>query len=344
MKRLCALLLACALLGGCASVLAVGGQRQYSASFLSLFDTVTIVAGYADSEEAFRAQAQEIYDELLLYHRLFDIYGEYEGISSLKTVNDSAGVAPVTVDSAIIALLKDCRAYYEASGGRVNVCMGAVLALWREAREEGMNDPANARLPDEAALRAAAEHADFDDVVIDEAASTVFLADPLLRLDVGAVAKGWAAQRVIESAPEGTLLSVGGNVCANEAKADGSPWRIGVEDPNGGDPLCTLALRRGSVVSSGDYQRFYRVNGRNYHHIIDPRTLYPADLWRAVTVLCPDSGDADALSTALFLMDKEEGEALLTRFGAEAMWVGANGEIAYSDGFSTNDNEAEVDP
>lgn len=334
MRRLCALLLACALLGGCASVLAVGGQRQYSACFLSLFDTVTTVVGYADSEDAFRTQAQKIYDDLLFYHRLFDIYEEYEGITNLKTVNDSAGIAPVTVDKEIIALLKDCRSYYEAGGGRVNVCMGAVLTLWRDAREEGRTDPANARLPDEAALRAAAEHMDFDDVVIDEAASTVFLADPLLRLDVGAVAKGWAAQRVIERAPEGILLSVGGNVCANGARSDSSPWRIGIEDPNGGESLCTLALRQGSVVSSGDYQRFYQVNGRNYHHIIDPNTLYPAAFWRAVTVLCPDSGDADALSTALFLMDREAGERLLTRFDAEAMWVGANGEIAYSEGFA----------
>lgn len=333
MKRLCALLIACVLLSGCAAVLASGGERQFSASFLDLFDTVTTVTGYAESEAAFRAQAQKIHDDLLSYHRLFDIYNEYPGMHNLKTINDNAGIAPVQVDKEIIALLKACRNYWEMSGGGVNICMGSVLSLWHDAREAALNDPAGARMPDGQALRAAARHADFDDLQIDEAASTVFLADPLLRLDVGAVAKGWAAQRVCERVPEETLVSVGGNICANGPKADGVPWRIGVQNPDGGAPLCVLALKKGSIVSSGDYQRCFWVDGERCHHIIDPASLHPAKLWHAVTVLCPDSGDGDALSTALFLMDRKAGEALLSRFDAEALWVGADGEISASDGF-----------
>ena len=87
------------------------------------------------------------------------------------------------------------------------------------------------------------------------------------------------------------------------------------------------------MVTSGDYQRYFTVDGVTYHHIIDPDTLYPADHWRSVTILCPDSGLADALSTALFTLPQQEGQALLDAFGAQAMWVQPDGGILYSPGF-----------
>ena len=333
MKRiLCLLLILCLSLSGCAQE---PQQKQYNATFLTLFDTVTTVVGKAASEEEFKAKAQSVHDELEKYHQCFDIYNEYPEINNLKTVNDQAGIGPVTVDPVVIDLLQDCKTYYELTLGTVNVAMGSVLALWHNAREHGFNDPANAVLPDEENLREAALHTDISKVIIDEEASTVYLEDPDMRLDVGAVAKGWAAQRVSEVAPEGLLISVGGNVCATGPKdAQGTAWVVGVQDPQGGDAyLHTLYLKKGSIVTSGDYQRAYMVDGKLYHHIIDPNTLYPGRHWRAVTVVCEDSGLADALSTALFLLPLEEGQALLEKSGAEAMWVDAEGNQFYSPGF-----------
>ena len=338
MKRLlCVLLLAC-VLSGCASGSTQPEQKQYTASFLDVFDTVTSIVGKADGEEAFREKTAGIHDELRKYHQLFDIYKGYDGINNLKTVNDNAGIAPVTVDKAIIALLKDCKAYYELTCGMVNPAMGSVLQLWHVARNDGINDPANAYLPKAEKLEEAARHMDFSNVIIDEAASTVYLSDPDARLDVGAVAKGWSAQRVAENAPAGLLLSVGGNVCATGPKDEnGTPWVVGIQDPNGGDQyLHTLYLTEGSLVTSGDYQRAYVVDGELYHHIIDPNTLYPSTYWRSVTILCDDSGLADALSTALFLLPLEEGQAILEQTGAQAMWVDRNGEQFYSPGFQDN--------
>lgn len=335
MKRLLATLLCVLLLGGCASVPKEPELKKYNASFLTLFDTVTTITGFAESEEAFTVTAQAIHDDLLYYHQLFDIYNDYEGIHNLKTVNDNAGIAPVTVDPVVIELLTDCRSYYEATGGKVNVAMGSVLELWHIARNEGLDDPANAYLPDMAQLEAAAEHTSFDGVIIDREEGTVYLADPEMRLDVGAVAKGWSVQRVCEKAPEGLLISVGGNVCATGPKDEnGTPWVIGVQDPDGGsDYLHTLYLTEGSMVTSGDYQRAYLVDGEIYHHIIDPDTLYPSKYWRSVTVSCLDSGLADALSTALFVLPLEAGQTLLDALGAKAMWVAADGSILYSEGF-----------
>ena len=333
MKRFLAILTLVSLfLTGCADP--EPQQKQYTATFLDVFDTVTTIVGRSDNQEDFEAAAQIVHDELLFYHRLFDIYNTYDGISNLKTVNDQAGIAPVTVDETIIQLLLDCKAYYTATGGRVNAFMGSVLQLWHEARNDGLDDPVHAYLPDADALAEAASHTDPNAVIIDEAASTVYIADPQLRLDVGAIAKGWAAQQVTKNAPTGLLISVGGNVCATGPKdASGTPWVVGIQDPDGGDYLHTLYVTGGSIVTSGDYQRAYAVDGVVYHHIIDPDTLYPSLHWRSVTIVCADSALADALSTALFLLPLEEGQQLLTTMGAEAMWVNARGEIFYSPGF-----------
>ena len=333
MKRFLALaLILPLLLCGCTG--AGEGQKQYSATFLTVFDTVTTIVGRDTSEAAFSEKAQAVHDDLLHYHQLFDIYNEYEGLNNLKTINDHPGQA-VAVDRAVIDLLIDCKLYDKLTDGRVNAAMGSVLYLWHEAREDGLNDMANAYLPDSEALAEAARHTSWDSVVIDAEKSTVTITDPMLRLDVGAIAKGWSVQRAAENAPAGLLISVGGNVCATGPKdSSGTPWVVGVQDPDGGENyLHTLYLTKGSMVTSGDYQRAYLVDGEIYHHIIDPDTLYPGKLWRAVTVVCPDSGLADALSTALFLLPRDAGQKLLDACESKAMWIDADGEIFYSEGF-----------
>ena len=334
MKRAAALLLSlCVLLSGCA-ILGQPAEKQYTATFLDLFDTVTTVVGFAPTEQAFQEKVQPIHDELLKYHQFFDIYEDYEGIPNLKTVNDRAGIAPVVVDEALLELLTDCKAYYELTDGKVNAAMGSVLRLWHDARNEGINDPVNARLPEAEALKQAAEHTDFEKIVIDPEKGTVFITDPQMSLDVGAIAKGWAAQRVAEAAPKGMLISVGGNVCATGPKDDkGTPWIIGIQNPDGGEYLHTIYVSGGAVVTSGDYQRTYMVDGKPYHHIIDPDTQMPAAYWRSVTVVCEDSGLADALSTALFLLPIDSGMALADSCGAEVLWIGTDGEEIMTPGF-----------
>lgn len=322
------------LLAGCAP--APGGPRMYSVTYLDVFDTVTTVKGTAESEAQFHELTDRLHDELLRFHRLFDIYNEYDGMTNLRTVNDHAGLAPVAVEPELMELLTDCRSFYDLTGGAVNAAMGSVLKLWHDARTAAGEDPDHAALPDAEALREAALHTDFDTVLLDQAAGTVFLTDPAVQLDVGAIAKGWTAQRVSELLPEGVLLSLGGNVLATGPKdAAGTPWVVAVQNPDlsSGDYLATAELTTGSMVTSGDYQRFFTVDGVPYHHIIDPATLFPSRLWTSVTVLCDDSGLADALSTALFVVDREHGQALLDRTGAEALWVSPDGTVFLSPGF-----------
>lgn len=338
MKRLFPLFLALVLLCGCAAPPAKteeAAPRRYEATFLTLFDTVTTIVGYAETEADFSATAQTLHDELLEYHQLYDIYNEYEGMNNLKTVNDRAGQAPVPVDRKIIDLLLFSKELYARTGGKVNIAMGSVLSLWHDARELGIESPDQAALPDRDALEQAAAHTGIDSIQIDEENGTVFFTDPEVRLDVGAIAKGYAVQQVCGGAPAGLLISVGGNVCATGPKPEsGQPWVVGIQDPAAPEEyLHTIYVENFSVVTSGDYQRYFTVDGVAYHHIIDPDTLYPADYWRSVTILCPDSGLADALSTALFTLPQQEGQALLDAFGAQAMWVQPDGSILYSPGF-----------
>lgn len=334
MKRLLILLLAaCLLLAGCGQA-PQPEKKQFTATFLNLFDTVTTVIGRDISQEAFQTKAEAIRNDLQYYHQLFDIYNDYEGIANIKTINDNAGIGPVTVDRAIIQLLLDCKTYYTYTDGKVNVAMGSVLQLWHVARNDGLRDPSQAKLPNRDQLTDAASHTSIDCIEIDEEAATVFITDPAVRLDVGAVAKGWATQRVAENAPEGLLISVGGNVCATGPKLeDGTPWVIGIQNPEDAEKnLHTLYLATGSVVTSGDYQRTYMVDGQHYHHIIDPKTQMPATYWRSVSVVCEDSGLADALSTGLFLSDLEQGKRMAQEYGAEVLWVDRDGNEFMTNG------------
>lgn len=335
MKRLFALFfIFCLLLSGCA--VPPEPQQQYTATFLTLFDTVTTIIGRGTSEEDFTAKAQAIHDDLLYYHQLFDIYKDYEGLHNLKTINDNAGIQPVKVDKTLLTFLSDCKDYYAITQGRVNVAMGSVLRLWHDTRDRGIRDPQNAVLPSLEDLSIAKDHTSMDSILLDWEASTVYITDPETSLDVGAVAKGWATQRAAENAPAGMLISVGGNVCATGPKtADGTPWVIGIQDPDTPDKnLHTLYVPGGCVVTSGDYQRTYMVDGVYYHHIIDPETLMPGNFWRSVSVLCEDAGLADALSTGLFLMDREQGEQIARQYGAEVLWVDAQGQEFMTDGFT----------
>lgn len=308
--------------------------ERYEASFLQLFDTVTTMIGYAENKEAFTEIAQSVYDTLEEYHRLYDIYNDYDGINNIKTINDNAGIAPVKVDGKIIDLLTFCKEMYDKTGGTVNVCMGSVLKLWHDCRRDGIIDPENATIPSEEALREEAKHTDINDLIIDAENSTVFLRDKNMRLDVGAVAKGYAVARVRETLPSGILLSVGGNVASSGSKPDGESWVVGIQDPeNAAESVHSVAITTQSVVSSGTYQRNYVAHGKLYHHIIDPSTLMPGEKYTAVTVIAEDSGISDALSTALFLLSEEDGKVLLEEYNGEALWIYPDGSESFSEGF-----------
>lgn len=319
-------------------------KQSFSASSFAYFDTVTKVIGHETSQNKFAKVVDDVYALLGEYHKLYDIYNEYDGINNLATINKLVdGEHPVVkVDRRIIDMLLEAKRMYELTDGKMNVALGSVLSIWHDYRTKGIDEPWNAELPPMEQLQAAAKHTDINNIIIDEKECTVWLADPEMKLDVGAFAKGYAVEMVaqyLESIGKtGYVVNVGGNIRTAGAKPSGDKWLTGIENPTGeAGYIEYVELEREAIVTSGSYQRYYIVDGKRYHHIIDPETLMPAERgYLSVSIICNSSAMGDGLSTALFCMSMEDGMALINSIdGVEAMWVTTDEVKHYSSGFSS---------
>ena len=314
---------------------------RYSMQYLDLFDTVTEIIGYGSSQEEFTEETQKLQKELKSYHELYDIYNDYDNMNNIKTINDNAGVAPVKVDKKIIELLLFGKEMYEKTNGKINIAYGSVLSIWHTYRTEGLEDKEHAKLPPIDKLKEASKHVDIAKVIIDKEASTVYLKDKDMRLDVGSIGKGYAVEMVtdyaINQGMNNLLISVGGNISAIGTRADKSKWKLGIQNPDTESEnayVQKVTMENQSLVTSGNYQRYYEVDGKKYHHIINPDTLMPATYFTSVSILNMHSSVADALSTAIFNMPFEEGLSLIESLSdTEAMWIYEDGTYAFSSGF-----------
>lgn len=313
--------------------------------FADVFDTASsILAGEGVSEVVFEEQAQKIHEKLLDYHRLLDIYHEYEGLTNLASVNRMAGQGPVKISQELMDYLLFAQNFYEESMHRVNPLFGAVLLPWHEAREEAIAHPDQARLPEEAVLKEAARHCDPQHLRLDPEAGTVEITDPFASIDSGAIGKGYSTERVAQFAEQAgfhhLLLNIGGNLRAVGRKGEDEDWKVAIQNPENDQArerpyLLSLQLHSGSMVTSGNYERYFMYQGKRYHHIIDPETLYPSKGYKSITVIAEDSGLADASSTTLFLSTLEEGQAFVKAHpGMEALWVLDDGRIYASEHFT----------
>ena len=299
------------------------------------FDTLYSYTEYGYDEDLLKKHFDMGTELFTTYNNLFDIYNDYEGINNLKTINDNAGIKPVEVDEKIIEMLKEAKEFYELSDGAFDITIGALLKVWHNYRDEGiaLNEKGElAPLPTLEELEAVSACRGFDKVEIDEEKNTVYINDPCVSLDVGGIAKGYAAERIYDAiVDEDTLygtINAGRNIRAFNTKPD-APWKIGVADPEGANSALIIESdTENSFVTSGDYERFFvGDDGETYPHIVDPDTLYPAKYYRSVTIVTLDSGAADALSTALFAMSVEDGKALLKKYEevsgnkASAVWI-----------------------
>ena len=332
-------------IGLCLSCISCTKQAEkYSDYSFEYFDTVSTVTGYAQTKAEFDRVCTEIFGQLAEYHKLFTIYHRYEGMENLCTINDLTNGEHRTahVDQHIMDMLLFAKEMYEKTGGKINIAMGSVLSIWHDYRTEGLKNPSEAKLPPSEHLQEAALHTNIHHLILDTENNTVTITDAEMKLDVGAIAKGYAVEMVAQALESkgitGYVLNVGGNVRTIGSKTDGSKWTVGIENPfdDAENPyLAYLYLSGESVVTSGSYQRYYEVNGKNYHHIIDPETLMPSEKYRSVSVVCRDSGMGDALSTALFCMTLEDGLALVNALEhVEAIWIFEDGTQKTSDGFS----------
>ncbi len=298
------------------------------------FDTIVSFVAYTKNEAQFEEYSSFLKKEFKRYDALFDKYDTHKGINNIKTINDNAGIKPVKVDKEIIELLEQCQTYNTLSNHQFDITMGSVLELWHETREAANNNP-NPTIPSTSSLEEAKKHTGWQHVTINKEDSTVYIDDKAVSLDVGASAKGFAvekiAQKLEDKGLEHAIINAGGNVRMIGSKPEEETWQVGIQIPNlesfSTDSLLSIKIDDSmSIVTSGDYQRYYMYNDQLMHHIIDPITLMPARYARAVTVITKDSGIADMLSTTLFTMSYQDGITLLNTLKeqgiqADALWV-----------------------
>lgn len=305
--------------------------EKHTEKIYEYFDTITTFMAYTEDEEEFNHYRDVLNEELKKYHELFNSYDRFEGVNNFLTINENAGKEPVEVDPSIIDLIKYSKEMYELTDGKINIAMGSLLGLWHDAREISVNNPDEAKIPEESLLKKASEHKDIDAIEIDEEKNTVYISDPDVQIDIGAIGKGYAtkiiAQRLEEEGIKHGILSVGGDdvLFGDNPASENSYYKIAIQNPNLEDKeepySSVVSLKNTSVVTSGDYQRYFMVDGKRYHHIIDPETMYPSTKWRSVSVILDDIAEADTISTYLFIIGYEEGLEFAKKVGAEVLWI-----------------------
>lgn len=319
-------------LGGCTS--AAAGTAGLGSAFAEtpnatpakleafLFDTLVTVEAHCPESVLAQAEKRLVYFE--------NIFSKTVSGSDVDLVNTSAGDAielhPETADVIARAL-----AYSEDSDGLFDITIGGVVDLW---------DFKQGIVPEQSALDEALAHVDYR--AIELTGTRVRLLDPLARIDLGGIAKGYIADDIArllaDNGCESALINLGGNTYALGAKPDGSPWQVGLQDPNRarGEAFAAVPVTDASVVASGINERSFELDGRTYHHLLDPATGMPADNGLAsVTIVSASSLTGDACTTAAFLLGLEAGmEFIESHDGLEALFIGTDGTASASSGMT----------
>ena len=266
------------------------------------FDTVCAIGGVMEQELLDAAEER--------CHEFEELLSRTLPQSDVSRINAAGGEA-VEVDPRTADLIGQALTYCSASDGLFDITIGAVSSLWDF--HEGV-------VPTPEQIAAALPHVGYACVRV--SGTTVQLADPEARIDLGGIAKGYTGDRVGEVFSRykisSGIISLGGNVQAFGSKLNGKPWRVAVQNPESSlEYLGVLDVENKAVVTSGGYERYFEENGVRYHHIIDPRTGYPADSGLiSATIVCDQGILADGLSTSLFIMGKDQAE----KFWRESSW------------------------
>lgn len=296
---------------------------------------VTVV--HADADRA-RAAIEDAYREI---DRIESLISSWRESSETAGINRAAGVHPVTVSHELFALIRRALKVSTLTRGAFDITFASVGRLW-DFKSSVPVLPSPERL--EAAMRAVgATH-----VVLNEADRSVYLTHPETRIDFGAIGKGYAANRAVAVLKDSGISSggvdAGGDLLSFGRREDGKPRVVGVADPRWPDrTFAHLRLENLAIVTSGDYEQFFLIDGRRYAHILDPRTGYPVDHARSVTIICPDAELADALATAVFVLGPDDGLVLINELrGVEGFLVDAAGQLRMSQNLTTLFAEEEV--
>jgi FAD:protein FMN transferase len=260
--------------------------------------------------------------------RLEKLMTTWDPASEVSRVNAAAGREPVHVSPETFDVIREALHASAISDGTFDITFETLHGLWKFDQDL---DP---HPPTPSAVRAQARYVGYKHVKIDPSASTVFLDEPHVRIGLGGIAKGYAVDHASKVLLDGGLVSfyaqAGGDLYAQGTKPDGSPWIAGIRDPRGpeNDYFATMAVSDHAFSTAGDYERSYMVDGKRYHHIIDPRTGYPATASRSVTIWATNAFIADEIDDAVFILGPKRGLALVESLdGVGAVIVDAQNRV-----------------
>jgi len=316
----------------------------YADRFLTTSDAAYVMGTYLQITATGRGAEKAVALAVARFQELDILLNPANPASDMASLTAAAGY-PVSVSPDTIAVLERADAVYRLSGGAFDMTVGPLVDLWgfgpQSVVETGTAaGGGRATPPSEAEIEIARRLVGWQRVQWDRAAGTAMLLAPELTLATGGIAKGYAldeAARILrESGVRRAIIDAGGSLYLLGAKTTGRPWRIALRHPRQEGYLGILELPADlAVATSGDYQRYFEADGRRYHHLIDPATGRPAMSAMSVTVVGPSAVDADALSTALFVLGPGPGLALaLTLPGLEALFVDAAGNITMTPGMA----------
>ena len=300
------------------------------------FDTIIQITLYGTDDE------QYIND-------CFDIAGRYEKMlsntiddSDISRINKAAGEQAVCVSDETVSLIQKGIEYGRLSGGKFDITIGELSNLWNfpeiaENSKSDDNEADSSVIPSDEKIDEYLGHVDYNKIKID--GNNVMITDEKTQIDLGGIAKGYIADKMKEYLKSkkvtSGIINLGGNVLTIGSKSDGSDYTVGIQKPldRSGTSIATIKIDDRSVVTSGIYERYYRVDGKIYHHILDTQTGYPVenDLY-SVTIISDSSCDGDALSTTCFALGKDKAEEFIKSMdGVEAIFVDNKMNVTCSD-------------
>ncbi len=279
--------------------------------------TITVVSGSKGKADEAIGKA---FGELERLEGLLDFFSP---ASEISEINREASAAPVRVSQETFDLLERALEVSEKTDGAFDITVGAVVSLY---------DFQGKKSPPAGLIRERLPLVDYRNVILDRETMTVKLAREGMLIDPGGITKGYAADRAVEvlrsEGIRAALVAVAGDIRGYGSKPDGSPWKIGIRDPRGKgreDVIATVELKDMAISTSGDYERFFIQDGKRIHHLIDPRTGYPARGVISATVLAPLAVYTDSLATALFISGVERGLEIAETLGFDALIIDDEG-------------------